>query len=76
MSKIIELASSQINGANTISVELVEPDSMPAVVRIVWPTKPSITPPTPKAVAAVAAAMVRCMAEAQAKLATKIRTGR
>ena len=37
MSQITELASSQINHDH-LSVELVEPDGMPAMVRIVWPT--------------------------------------
>ena len=44
---------------DTLTVELIQPDSMPAVVRIVWPAKPSVTAPTPKALAALAAAMVR-----------------
>ena len=55
---------------------VAQPDSMPAVVRIVWPPQPSITAPTPQALAALAAAMVRTLAEAQTELASKIRNSR
>ena len=73
----IVLASSALNrSGDTLTVELIQPDSMPAMVRIVWPVKPTITAPTPKALAAVAAAMVRCLAEAQTELAAKIRNSR
>jgi hypothetical protein len=38
------LASGQLTrSGDTISVELIQPDSMPAAVRIVWPTAPTIT---------------------------------
>ena len=73
----IVLASGRLNRAgDTLTVELVQPDSMPAAVRVVWPVKPSITAPTPKALAALAAAMVRTLAEAQTELAAKIRNSR
>jgi hypothetical protein len=77
-SSITTLASSQINANphDTLIIELIQPDSMPAMVRIVWPTKPTVTPPTPKALAAVAAAMVRTLAEAQTELAAKVRNSR
>ena len=72
----IVLASGRLNRAgDTLTVELVQPDSLPAVVRITWPAKPSVTQPTPKALAALAAAMVRTLAEAQTELA-KIRNRR
>ena len=72
----IVLASGQLNrSGDTLIIELIQPHSMPAVVRIVWPPQPSITQPTPKALAALVAAMVRTLAEAQTELA-KIRTGR
>ncbi len=65
----IVLASGQLNrSGDTLIIELIQPDSMPAVVRIVWPPQPSITQPTPKALAALAAAMVRTLAEAQTEL--------
>ena len=76
MSKITTLASGRITPSDTLTVELIQPDSMPAVVRIVWPTKPSVTAATPKALAALAAAMVHTLAEAQAELAAKIRNSR
>jgi hypothetical protein len=73
----VVLASGVITRAgDRLSIELIQPDSMPAIVRIVWPTKPTVTPPTPKALAAVAAAMVRRLAEAQTELAAKVRNSR
>ena len=38
------LASAQINH-DQLAVELVEPDGMPAMVRIVWPAAPTIVDP-------------------------------
>jgi hypothetical protein len=38
------LASAQINH-DQLAVELIEPDSMPAMVRIIWPAKPTIVDP-------------------------------
>ena len=43
---------------------------------VVWPAKPSVTAPTPKALAALAAAMVRSLAEAQTELAAKIKNSK
>ena len=45
MSKITELASSTINGADSITIELVEPADMPAIVRITWPSQPTVMGP-------------------------------
>jgi hypothetical protein len=68
----IVLASGPITrSGDMITIELVQPDSMPAVVRIIWPVKPSVTQPTPKALAALASAMVRTLAEAQTELAAR-----
>jgi hypothetical protein len=39
------LASGQITGVDTITIELVEADEPPAVVIIKWPAKPSILHP-------------------------------
>jgi hypothetical protein len=39
------LSTGRINGADTITIELIQPDSMHAVVRIVWPTARTITTP-------------------------------
>ena len=52
---------------DTISVELHQPDSMPAVVRIVWPTAPTIT--TPARYTEVASTAMRLLAEASTMLA-------
>jgi hypothetical protein len=41
---ITPLASAQVNH-DTISIELIEPDSMPSMVRITWPEQPSIVDP-------------------------------
>jgi hypothetical protein len=35
------LASAQVNH-DQLRIELVEPDSMPAMVKIIWPDKPSV----------------------------------
>jgi hypothetical protein len=68
------LASRVLNrSGDQLSIELHQPADSPSFVMVRWPAKPSITQPTPKALAALAAAMVRCMAEAQTELAAKIR---
>jgi hypothetical protein len=61
---------------DSLTVELHQPLDSPSFVMVVWPAKPSITAATPKALAALAAAMVRTLAEAQAELAAKIRNSR
>ena len=60
------LASTQINH-DQLTVELVEPDAMPAVVRIIWPATP--TGATPANYPAVAAAITRLIAESATALA-------
>jgi hypothetical protein len=45
VSKIIELASNQINGHDTITVELIQADKTPAVVIVRWPSKPTVIHP-------------------------------
>ena len=59
--------------ATQLSIEPLQPADSPSFVMVVWPAKPSITQPTPRALAALAAAMVRTLAEAQTELAAKIR---
>jgi hypothetical protein len=67
MSEITPLASSQVNHDH-LSVELVEPDAMPAIVRIVWPPQPTVV--DPKRFPGVAAAIARMFAEAVTTLAS------
>jgi hypothetical protein len=67
MSKVIELASGQITPADRLTVELVKPTDMPAIVRIRWPQMPSIT--NPRQFTAVANAAMRILATATTKLA-------
>ena len=75
-SPVVLASGALTRSGDMLTVELIRPDSMPAVVRVVWPAKPSVTAPTPKALAALAAAMVRTSAEAQTELAAKIRNSR
>src|SRR5215211_990998 len=67
------LSTGPINGADTLTIQLIQPDSMPAVVRIVWPTAATIT--TPAHYLAVASAAMRLLAEASTTLA-RIRASR
>jgi hypothetical protein len=64
---VTQLAHGQIAAADELSVQLIQPDSMPAVVRIVWPTAPTIT--TPARYNEVASAAIRLLAEASTTLA-------
>jgi hypothetical protein len=71
------LATGQLTRAgDRLSIELHQPLDSPSFVMVVWPAKPSVTQPTPKALAALASAMVRTLAEAQTELAAKIRNSR
>ena len=77
MSQGTHLASGAPNrSGDRLRVDLHQPADSPSFVMVVWPAKPSVTAPTPKAPAALASAMVRTLAEAQTELAAKIRTGR
>jgi hypothetical protein len=57
---ITPLASSQINH-DQVRIELIEPEAMPAMVRIVWPSAPSVVDPKrfPDAAAAIAQLFAR-----------------
>jgi hypothetical protein len=59
-SSISPLASAQID-YDRVSIELVEPAGMPAVVRVVWPPKPTVLDPRafPDAAAAIAQLFAR-----------------
>jgi hypothetical protein len=66
-SPITPLASAQVNHDH-LKVELVEPDTMPAMVRIVWPPQPTVV--DPKRFPDVAAAVAQLFARAHIVLAS------
>ena len=45
MAKSTILSSGPINGGDTLTVELIQPDRMPVAVRIVWPSAATIITP-------------------------------
>ena len=60
MSQVTHLASGALTrSGDPLSIELHQPLDTPAVVMVIWPAKPTVTAPTPKTLAALAAAMVR-----------------
>jgi hypothetical protein len=63
----ITLAYGPINGADSITIELIKPASHPPVVRIVWPTAPTIT--ASARYNDVASTAMRLLAEASTTLA-------
>ena len=67
MSKVTELASGQLTSTETITVELIEADEMPAVVIVRWPSKPTVLHPHRFPIAADTAA--RTFAAAAVRLA-------
>jgi hypothetical protein len=69
MRKVTHLAAGQITQHDHLTVELVKASDTPPAVLLLWPEAPSVIAPSPQALAAVAASMVRVMAEAQAELA-------
>jgi hypothetical protein len=67
MSKTTILANGQITLADTLLVELREPDEFPATILIIWPQAPSVI--DPRRFAATANAVARLMATAITRLA-------
>jgi hypothetical protein len=65
----ITLARGTISSNDELTVELIQPLNMPPAVLIRWPAAPSVLAPNPKEIAKVASAIVKAMAEAQARLA-------
>ena len=63
-----DLARGPINGADELLVQLIEPDTMPALVRITWPLQP--TGVQPARFPEVAATLTRLFAEAATTLAS------
>jgi hypothetical protein len=59
------LASAQVNH-DQLAVELVEPDGMPAMVRILWPAAPTVV--DPRRYADTASAVMRLLAKANVEL--------
>jgi hypothetical protein len=64
---ITPLASGQVNH-DQLKVELVEPEAMPAMVRIVWPPQPTVV--DPKRFPDIAAAIAQLFARAHIVLAS------
>jgi hypothetical protein len=62
-----QLAHGKITNADALTIELVQPPDMPPIIRIRWPDKPSLCPPS-QFDAAVAAAM-RILSKAVVELA-------
>jgi hypothetical protein len=73
MSKITELASSQINASDTLAIELIEADETPAVVIIRWPLKATVC--HPRRFPDTAAMLARLFAEAATRSASIKQTG-
>ena len=63
----ITLATGPVNGADTLTIELIRPDSMPAMVRIVWPFRADDHHTSPYV--EVARTAMRLLAEASTTLA-------
>ena len=62
-----ELAHGPIIGADELSVQLIQPEGMPAVVRINWPLRPATA--AAAHYPAVAAATVKIIADSATALA-------
>jgi hypothetical protein len=73
MSKVTQLAHGPINGADELSIELIEPPDLPPAIRLRWPQKPTVC--TPAQLDAVVAAAMRILANSVVELAA-IRTRR
>jgi hypothetical protein len=67
------LAQGTINGADSLTIELIQPADHPPIVRVVWPSAPTIT--TPTRYNEVASAAMRLLAEASTTLA-RIKAGK
>jgi hypothetical protein len=71
---ITPLAHGQLNqSGDQLTIQLVEPLDLPPMIRIVWPTKPTIVPPAQYN--EVASTAMRLLAEASTRLAA-IRSSR
>jgi len=66
----IVLASGNVNRRDVLAVELHQPIGSPTFILVRWPSAPTVTDANPKALATIAASVVRLLGEAQARLAT------
>jgi len=66
MSKVTQLASGRVAGAELVTISYVQPADAPPTIMIRWPYQPSVT--TPDRLPAVANAIMAVLAEAIAKL--------
>lgn len=73
VSKSIILTSGQITPTDSIKVELVQPDSMPAAVKVTWPLQATVA--DPRRFPDVAATVAKLFATAATALAA-INAGR
>ncbi len=64
---ITPLARGPLNGADELLIELVEPTDLPSVIRLRWPDKPTVCPPTQ--LDSVVAAAMKILANSVVELA-------
>jgi hypothetical protein len=64
---ITELAHGKITNNDHLTIELLEPPDLPAVIRLRWPDKATLCPPTQ--LDAVVAAAMRILVNAVVELA-------
>ena len=67
MSKVTALATAQLSAADSITIEMIEANETPAMVRVTWPVQASVFRPDRFPVAAAIA--VRVFSEAHTRLA-------
>jgi hypothetical protein len=67
MNEATELAHGRINGHDSITVQLIRPADMPAIVRIAWPLQATVI--SPREFSDIAAMVARLFAGASTELA-------
>jgi len=73
LSKSTILASGAVTRTDTVRIELHQPSDSPAFALVVWRVAPTVTAASPKAIASIAYAVVRILAEGQTRLSTSRR---
>ena len=71
MTQSTTLAQGLINGADTITIELIQPAGYPASIVITWPSAPTVC--DPRRYTEVAAAAMKLLAEAWAGIRARRR---